>query len=420
MASGSWLHGLLDRASRIGEVPGDSEDERLAKATLTLLSLGVVSLAFVWVVLYFRLGRPLSAVIPLGYQVVTVIGLLVVARTKRFGLFRAGQLLMMLILPFLLAWSLGGFVQSSAVMLWAVVAPLGALVFEGPERAMRWLAGFLALSGVSGVLEPSLARMVGPIPQSITTIFFVLNIAAVASVAFLFLRYFVRKREEALIALSAEREKSERLLLNILPGSIAQRLKEREEVIADGFDEVSVLFADLVGFTSYAEKVHPSAVVTVLNDVFSAFDHLADSFGLEKIKTIGDAYMVVGGLPLPRPDHIEAVADMALEMRDLIVDRYSKGSTLSVRIGVHTGPVVAGVIGRRKFAYDLWGDTVNTASRMESHGVSNAIQVTQSVYEKLKSTHIFEPRGEIEVRGKGRLNAYLLQGRRDVSISSRE
>jgi class 3 adenylate cyclase len=213
-------------------------------------------------------------------------------------------------------------------------------------------------------------------------------------------------------ALRLEQEKSERLLLNVLPAPIAARLKQTDGVIADAFGEVTVLFADLVDFTRRSERIAPEQVVQALNDLFSVFDQHAQQRGLEKIKTIGDAYMVAGGLPDPRPDHAQAVAEMALAMRDVVARRTDPGGQpLAVRIGIDTGPVVAGVIGTSKFSYDLWGDTVNTASRMESQGVAGCIQVTARTYERLRDGYRFERRGPIPVKGKGEIVTYFLVGR---------
>jgi len=212
--------------------------------------------------------------------------------------------------------------------------------------------------------------------------------------------------------LLAEQERSERLLLNVLPAPIATRLKAGEAVIADAFPEVSVLFADLVDFTRRSHRIGPARVVATLNELFSAFDRLAQRHGLEKIKTIGDAYMVAGGLPKPRPDHAQAIAEMALAMREEVARRTDpSGQPLQVRIGIDTGPVEAGVIGTVKFSYDLWGDTVNTASRMESHGIAGCIQVTERTYQRLRDGYRFQRRGPIQVRGMGELVTYFLVGR---------
>ncbi|MCL2935617.1 MAG: response regulator [Trichodesmium sp. MAG_R02] len=225
----------------------------------------------------------------------------------------------------------------------------------------------------------------------------------------------LRDQERAYIKqLAEEQEKSESLLLNILPAPIAQRLKQGEKTIADSFSEVTVLFADLVGFTKISANLSPAELVELLNMIFSGFDQLAEKYGLEKIKTIGDAYMVVGGLPTLRKDHAEAIAEMALDMLDQ-VKRISQRlkKTLQIRIGVNTGAVEAGVIGTKKFAYDLWGDTVNTAHRMESHGIPGVIQVTEDTYNCLANNYIFEERGMIEIKGKGLMRTYLLLSRKE-------
>jgi len=212
--------------------------------------------------------------------------------------------------------------------------------------------------------------------------------------------------------LAAEKQTSERLLLNVLPGPIAERLKTGESVIVDRFDAVSVLFADIVGFTSLSANVPPEKLVTMLDELFSLFDRLAEKHGLEKIKTIGDAYMVVAGIPQPIADHASAITRMALDMLAGIQEYAARdGSDLTIRIGIHTGPVVAGVIGTKKFIYDLWGDTVNTASRMESHGVPGRIHVSSATHVLLAGMFELEPRGTIEIKGKGMMETYLLGSR---------
>jgi class 3 adenylate cyclase len=217
--------------------------------------------------------------------------------------------------------------------------------------------------------------------------------------------------ETSLADLKREQEKSERLLLNILPAEIAERLKNGGGTIAEHFDSVTVLFADLAGFTEYSQRADARGLVAMLDDVFSAFDGLAQEHGVEKIKTIGDAYMAVAGLPVPRPDHARAVTYMALGMQErltALMERHQVG--LRLRIGVHSGPVVAGVIGRHKFTYDLWGDTVNTASRMESHGEPGRVHVSQSTRDLLGDTFRFVERGPITVKGKGTLHSFFVEG----------
>jgi guanylate cyclase len=402
----------LRRLAALGVDPADSEDERLRKATLTLAATLMATMAIVWVATYWSLGLWRSGAIPFGYQLATAGGLVAFGRTRRFRPFCRSQLAMMLALPFLLQASLGGFRTSSAVALWAVTAPLGALLFEGVRRAMPWFVAFVAATVVFGALEPSLGGE-GDVPTSIVVTFFVLNLLGVSTTVYLLLRYFISERERVLEALRVEQDRSERLLLNILPATIAARLKAGPDVIADALEDVTVLFADVVGFTAFADGRPPAEVVAMLNRLFSTFDALADRHGLEKIKTIGDAYMVAGGVPVPRPGHDAAIAEMALDMCDA-VDRLraETGLDLAIRVGIDSGPVIAGVIGHRKFSYDVWGDTVNMASRMEAHGLPARIQVTHNVYERLRGSYELHARGMVEVKGKGPTATYLLVGRR--------
>lgn len=226
-----------------------------------------------------------------------------------------------------------------------------------------------------------------------------------------------RELEAAYQKLRAERERAERLLLNILPKPIAERLKREDYTIADQFPEATVLFADIVGFTKLSSEISASELVVLLNQMFSMFDQLTEKHGAEKIKTIGDAYMVAAGLPMPRSDHADAIANLALDMQQAVARfNIEYNQSLSIRIGINTGPVVAGVIGLKRFIYDLWGDTVNTASRMESHGLPGAIQVSEVTYESLKEQYCFEKRGIIQVKGKGEMTAYLLTGKRSPAV----
>jgi adenylate cyclase len=410
------LPGWLQRLTDLGTLPSDSEDVRLRKSVLTLSSVLMATLSFAWVGTYAALGLWLSAAIPFAYQLASAASIYTFARTRRYRLFRASQLWMSLLLPFALQWSLGGFANSSAVSLWAFTCPVGALLFVGARQAIPWFVAFGALVAVSGALDPALSAGAPDIPDGVMVTYFVLNILGVSTTAYVLLQYFMRAREGALAELKVERAKSERLLLNILPASVASRLKESDQVIADRFDAATVLFADIVGFTPLAQGLSPADAVALLDRVFAGWDELAARHGVEKIKTIGDAYMVAGGLPSPRGDHAEAIADMAIEMcAEAERSAAESGMPFEVRIGIDTGPVVAGVIGRSKFTYDLWGDTVNTASRMESHGVPGTIQVTERVYEQLRDRYDLRQRGTIEVKGKGPMTTYLLLRRRDES-----
>ena len=233
-------------------------------------------------------------------------------------------------------------------------------MFVGARQAVSWFVAFVGLVVCPPRSIPPWPTGAPDIPSGVVITFFALNILGVATTAYALLQYFVRARER-------EQAKSERLLLNVLPESVAARLKQTDGIIADDLPAVTVLFADIVGFTPSAERLSAADVVALLDRVFARWDALAAEHGVEKIKTIGDAYMVAGGIPIARDDHAEAVADMALAMGPALPAAAEIGAPLDVRIGIDTGPVVAGVIGRAKFIYDLWGDTVNTASRMESH-----------------------------------------------------
>ena len=403
---------LLSRLAAIGAVETDDRDEALRKQILILSTATITALSTVWVITYWSLGLYLAAAIPFTFQVFSVVNLVVLARTHRYRFFRALSLGLNLLLPFLLQLSLGGFVPSSGVILWSFTAPLGALLFATRRSAIAWFGAFVAVLVAAGLLDPVIGNADATIPAGIALLFFVLNVIGVTGTTFLLLNYFVRERARMTAIIEEERARSDRLLLNVLPEPIADRLKSGESVIADRTSQAGVRFADIAGFTPLAEKMTPEEVVHLLDEIFSIFDALTEEHGLEKIKTIGDAYMVASGLLNGRSSHIADLAEMALAMQREM-QRFPK---LELRIGIDVGPVVAGVIGRSRFIYDLWGDTVNTASRMESHGLSGSIQVTERAYKMLADGFEFEARGSIEVKGKGSLSTFLLMGMKRAAL----
>jgi class 3 adenylate cyclase len=271
------------------------------------------------------------------------------------------------------------------------------------------------------VLENKIVQVETKLPDSLVNLLFILNISAVTFLTFYVLRYFVYQneivkeqlnKEQELLAI--EREKSEKLLLNILPASIADRLKAGEKTIANEYPEVAILFADIVGFTKTTQHIPPARLIENLNKIFTHFDMLVEQYGLEKIKTIGDAYMVVSGLKADQPDHINRITELALKMAGDIDTFSLDGNTkCTIRIGLHIGPVVAGVIGTKKFSYDVWGDAVNTASRMESFSEPGMIQVSENFYEYIKDDYECEFRGKIDIKSKGMMNLYFLKGKRN-------
>ncbi|MBT3943226.1 MAG: adenylate/guanylate cyclase domain-containing protein, partial [Chloroflexi bacterium] len=275
-----------------------------------------------------------------------------------------------------------------------------------------WFFLFFALLAVAGILDTAVERDNG-VPDGVLTFMFVMNSLGPSLVAAVLLRYFVGQREQAFNLLDTARQESDRLLLNVLPADIAEELKQNNEVQPRRIESASVLFADVVGSTSMTVELTPEEMVRSLNAVFSEFDKLVDKYGLEKIRTIGDNYMVAAGVPSPRDDHAHALANFALEIVEgLENNNDGPGSGLQFRIGMNSGPVVGGVIGNQKFHYDIWGDMVNVASRMESNGLPGKIQIASGAHELINKDFHLTPRGEIEVRGKGAMQAWFLDGPR--------
>jgi len=403
--------------ARISTDPGDSEEARLQKTLLVGAVFMGIFAGTIWGILYLLIQRPLAGSIPLSYVAVSSLTLGFFAVTHRHHLLLFSHLLLILLLPILLMMVLGGLVNSSAVILWALICPLGALLFSEPRHAPRWFLAYLGLLVASGFLQPYVSNA-RPFSTELLTTFFVLNLGGVSTLSFILLYYFVGQKNRFLALLRIEQEKSENLLLNILPREIAAILKNEQRTIADQFDGASILFADLVGFTPLTAELPPVEMVELLNDVFSQFDALVEKYDLEKIRTIGDNYMVAAGVPRRRPDHAQAMAGMALEMSEYLRRRPSRnGKRLEFRIGINSGPVVGGVIGRKKFVYDLWGDAVNIASRMESQGVPGKIQITRETYEIIKQEFVCEPRGTVVVKGRDAMETWYLVGRQSGSIA---
>jgi guanylate cyclase len=292
----------------------------------------------------------------------------------------------------------GGFLESGLVVMFGLIIVTGALISLGIRPALWWFGAFVA-SVVYSLLIPNWVDPIYVMGDPSGDAAF--NLVAAGAVIFAVMIYFLRQRD-------LFQKQSDDLLHNILPDDVAHRLKTDDSMIADSFETASVLFADVVGFTSMSAGMPPSELVGLLDSVFTAFDGLVEDLGLEKIKTIGDEYMAAAGVPRARPDHAEAIAELALQIRDHVASHTFDGRKIQVRIGINSGPVVAGIIGRHKFAYDLWGDVVNTASRMQSEGIPGAIQVSPATHELIRSRFICEPRGVITVKGKGEMSTYIL------------
>ncbi|HEU4972888.1 MAG TPA: adenylate/guanylate cyclase domain-containing protein [Gaiellaceae bacterium] len=399
------LRTLVERALSIGADPADSADLRFRKRLLVGVALIILPAGFVWGCLYFAFGETAVALTPWGYVVGSIVSLVVFSRTRDFAFLRTAQLLLILIAPALGLILVGGLEESSSVILWSLLAPLGAVAFGRPERAWPWFIAFVATIAISLVLAEVVRPDEADLPSAFVKTFDVLNIVAVSFVAMLLLVTFARGRDAA-------QERVEALLLNILPDEVAERLQRDPSTIADHFDQVSILFADVVDFTPMSSRLDAREVVDLLDRLFTNFDELVDRYDVEKIKTIGDCYMVAAGVPRPRGDHAQALAAVALEMRECARTCLPESSSLDLRlrIGISSGPVVAGVIGRSRFLYDLWGDTVNMASRMESHGSPDTIQITRSTWELVADDFVTEPRGLVDVKGKGEVETWVLVG----------
>jgi adenylate cyclase len=394
--------------AQLGSRDGDSAELRLQKSLLVVSSAMMALAGIGWGLTYVALGRVSAGAIPLSYSALTFVSIAVFSRLAQYRLFRTSQLALSLLLPFFLGLSLGGLVGSSAVVLWSLTCPLGALFFAGYRDARWWFVAFMATLAVSLLLNSAVADR-STLSELTIERFVVVNIAGVSLVAFVLLQFFTIQREAA-------QERSDALLLNVLPAPIAERLKRTPETIAEHYDEVTVLFADVVDFTPLSADMAPTELVELLNEVFTVFDNLTDELGVEKIKTIGDCYMAAAGLPERRHDHATIVTQLALEIQDYVGAHKFGGRRLEFRIGINSGPAVAGVIGVRKFIYDLWGDVVNTASRMESHGESGTIQITRGTYELVRDNFLCEPRGTITVKGKGDMEIWHVVGTRTQEV----
>ncbi|MBP8169604.1 MAG: adenylate/guanylate cyclase domain-containing protein [Azonexus sp.] len=408
--------------------PDDDAETRLKKSLL-IFATGLVCLgSMLWLFLYGQMGPQFSATPPFIFQILLVSNLLYFFRSGNFDFFRYSQLALFLFAPFAVQWSIGNFISASGTSLWGLLAPIGALLFIGPRESIAWFIAYIFLTALSGFFDYFLADSVAATTPKVairtSVFFFALNFAAISSIVYLLLRYAVQEKAKAQASLETthhllqeEQERSERLLLNILPGAIAERLKNDKQTIADGFADVTVMFVDIVNFTKVAEGLTPQQVFAMLNRIFSSFDELAEQFGVEKIKTIGDAYMVAGGLNNELTNYSKSIAELAIAMRDLLRRDFTVNDMrLDVRIGIGTGPIVAGVLGKKKFIYDLWGDTVNLASRITSEGTPGMIQVDEITYRRLAEHFIFNEPQTLYLKGKGNTVVYRLINQRDAAL----
>ena len=368
--------------------------------------------AVFWGGLYAYFGEFRAAAIPWSFAVISFISLVLFRHEKGFTLLRTSQLFLSLMLPFLLMWELGGFVNSSAVVIWSLISPMGAFVFAHRRIATGWFVAFSLLVVIGATISSPAVTPDNQLPPQLVMALFVMNLSGVSVVAFVLLSYFVRQKDRTFNLLAKERQRSEDLLCNMLPQAIGERLKQEQRPIADRLDDVTILFADISGFTNYSMNRTPEEIVTLLDQIFSAFDEMAARYGLEKIKTIGDAYMVCGGLQGEPEKNAANAANFACEtvsyMTAICATQYHG---LGIRVGVNTGSVVAGVIGHTKYSYDIWGDAVNIAARLQQAAEPGQIWLSKDTAELLGETFTLIPRGETELKGHTPVVTYILEKR---------
>jgi guanylate cyclase len=392
---------LVDRLLGLADEPTDDDDLRLRKR------VGVLA-GYILVILPLQLPLLAQGVgagwfVAVAMPLISAANLLVLARTRRFNRYVAVLLVMVLILPVVVEVALGGLAGSSGAIVFAFLSPVLALLALGPRSATAWFVAYVAVVVGVIVLDPVLSSTIEPQPYPLRLIWYAANLIVPLGLTFAMLRYTDIRRRRA-------EQRSEELLNNAIPASIAVRLKRGEQRIAERHPATTVLFADLAGFTPWAAQSDPTQVVDFLDSLFSRFDELATEHAVEKIKTIGDSYMAVAGAPEPRPDHALAAIGLGSAMLEAVDHaRRDSGVPLDLRVGLASGPVVAGVIGRRRILFDLWGDTVNLASRMESSGIPGRIHVAQSTRDLAGDSYSFDRRETVDVKGMGPMTTYLIR-----------
>jgi guanylate cyclase len=382
----------------IADVPGDDDDTQLRKRAgvaagyITIVAPLPITLAVPGV------AATASAI---ALSIFSLANLVLLARSRRFEpyvvrLISAG----VVFVPVATTLS-GGVTGGSASLVWGFLVPAYAILALGPRRATPWFVAFVVMVVAVVLVDPIVKTLFQPPPYALQLLFAAQNILAPLTIVFILLRYVDIRRRQA-------ESRSQELLTNAIPPSIAVRLRHGEEHIADAYPDTTVVFADLAGFTPWTRRMDPDRVVALLDDLFGRIDERAAAHGVEKIKTVGDAYMAVAGAPEPRSDHAQAAVAFAVDLLSVMADwRAANGVDLEARVGIASGPVVGGVIGRRRLVFDLWGDTVNTAARMESSGVPGRIQVAPATLELLGSSVVFEAR-DVDVKGIGAMSTGLL------------
>lgn len=394
--------------------PSDSPQLQTQKLLVTISVIIIAPILFTIGVVYILFSEPLAGLIYVGFSLLTLAQLgLFLYNHRRLNWLVMGIAISALPSHWVITLILGSFFNAGGLMLWGLAFPIVTGLIFFPLRQVILFFIWFSINLISVLLLQPYLRTEMNIPELVNIMIFITNVLTLSAFILAVLAYFMYQRDIAYKLLRGEQLKAENLLLNILPPEIATILKDEQRVIAEHFEGASILFADVVGFTPMSATMHPVELVNLLNDVFSYFDTLVEKYHLEKIKTIGDCYMVASGVPRPRHDHAQALVEMALEMQAYTQHNLFGGHQLNFRIGINSGPVVAGVIGRKKFIYDLWGDAVNTASRMESHGTGGIIQVSESTYALIQDEFVCEAQGIISIKGKGDMAVWHVIDKKD-------
>jgi adenylate cyclase len=397
---------LLEGVLSIGRTPEESDSRRSGRRVFMLAFIIATLLSVPPLIARFSDGYTWVGVVDLITLVTPVVILVAIAiRPRSYTVCLHTMFAVLLAGPLLDTAMFGGLLPSGLLVIFGLDVALGALLAIDLRAGLVWF-GVFVLSVAYALVVPHWIDPIYALNDPTGNAAF--NLIATGIVTMAVMIYFVHQRDRY-------QQRSDDLLHSILPDQIAAQLKDEPGTIADDVPSASVLFADVVGFTRMSASMLPSELVGVLDELFTVFDGFVTELGLEKIKTVGDAYMVAAGVPQARPDHAEAIAELALRIRDHVAANPIRGRPISLRIGINSGPLTAGVIGTHKFSYDLWGDTVNTASRMESEGIPGSIQISATSYELIKDQFVCEPRGPIEVKGKDTMPTYLLLSRRDAA-----
>lgn len=383
--------------------PQDSEEIRVEKFTILLVAGACCLAGLVWTAMYyFVFGFSLTTYLPLLFTIIVGSSLIVSHISKNHYVAVYSQIICIIYFTVIIQWSIGGVFDSGFVMVWSFLGPMIALLFFSLRQSIFWMFLFLLNIAVTVIFNNYFVLHGQFVSENIKLFFFFMNLSFASIVVFIFATYFVNNA-------IAERERANNLLLNVLPKEIAPILKGGQNSIADHYDSASVLFADIVGSTPLFSTLTPEEAVDWLNEIFTSFDRLVEKYSLEKIRTIGDNYMVAAGVPVPRDDHAQAIAYLALEMVSALKNTPARnGHKIAFRLGINSGPLVAGVIGQTKFHYDLWGDTVNIASRMESQGEAGRVHISDATHVLIKDDFACTSRGIIEVKGRGAMHTWFL------------